>query len=244
MPSLDAKKTPARTPARRSAGWSPAARTIATLLLVLHLAAVVLASWSIPPSSELSQKAVTPFRPYLRATYLNVGYRFFAPNPPLQSNIVRYEVTLQDGHTETGTFPDRGVHRPRLAYHRHFMITSQVFEWAVPPEEDVVPADMPPAFFADAPAEEVEGYRLARTAYVQRLDETKPAMQSIAAHLLHTHGAENVKLYLKQHRVPSRQAVINGMQLTDERLYGERYLGTLVSDGTWQWSEQIRGERN
>ncbi len=241
MPSPDAKKTPSQT---RPIGWSPATRTIVTLLLLWHLAAVVVASWSIPPSSELSQKAVTPFRPYLRATYLNVGYRFFAPDPPRGSNLVRYEVTLEDGHTETGTFPDRDVHRPRLAYHRHFMITSQVIEWAVPPEEDVVPADMPPAFFAEAPAEEVEGYRLARTAYVQRLDETAQAMQSIAEHLLHAHGAEIVKLYLKQHRVPARQAVIDGMQLTDKSLYRERYLGRLASDGTWQWSEQIRGQRN
>ena len=59
-------------------------------------------------------------------------------------------------------------------------------------------------------------------------------MQSIAAHLSHAYGAESVKLYLKQHRVPARQEFIDGTSLTDESLYRERYLGTLAADGTWQ----------
>ena len=245
MPSPNAKKHRAKPPGRRSADWSPAARTIATVALLLHLAAVVLASWSIPPSSELSQKAVTPFRPYLRATYLNVGgYRFFAPNPPTHSNRVRYEVTFEDGQKKQGTFPDRDVHRPRLAYHRHFMIAEQVVAPVVLSEEDIVPASLPPAYLAEAPPEEIKRHREARREYVASLKQQEPALQSIAEHLLHAHGAVHVRLWLVQRRVPTPQDVIGGAELTDEKWIRERRLGEMTAGETWQWSEYIRGERN
>ena len=223
MPSRSARKASVRKPDNGSAGWSPAARTIATVVLILHLAAVVVAPWSGPPPSELSQKVASVFRPYLQMMHLDHGYRFFAPDPPLTSNLVRYKLEMPAGSPSVmieGTFPNREIHTPRLAYHRHFMITSQVFERVALPDD--VLAEMPPAFF----------------------DETGVVMQSIAGHLMYEHGAQSVKLYLKRHRVPRRQAVIEGMQLTDESLYIERFLGTLTSDGTWHWSEQIRGKRN
>jgi len=246
MPSPNAKKNRAKPPGRRSADWSPAARTIATVALLLHLAAVVLASWSIPPASELSQKAVTPFRPYLRATYLNVGgYRFFAPNPPTHSNRVRYKVTFENGQKKEGTFPDRKVHRPRLAYHRHFMIAEQVVAPVVLlREENFVPAHLSAAYLAAAPPEEIEQYPQARREYVARLHRQAPAFQSIAEHLLHTHGALHVRLWLSQRRVPAPQDVIGGTELTDEKWIRERWLGEMTAGETWQWSEYIRGERN
>lgn len=246
MPSPNAKKNRAKPPGRRSADWSPAARTIATLLLLWHLVAVVAAPWAGPPPSELAQKVIPVFRPYLGAMYLDHGYRFFGPDPPQGSNLVSYKLTMPAGSEQAvikGTFPDRRLHKPRMAYHRHFMITSQVIEWAVPPEDDIVPADPPPAFFAEAPAEDVKQYHGARKDYEQRLDQTAPAMQSIAEHLLHTHGAESVELTLELHRVPARQSVIEGMQLTDKSLYRQRYLGRLDSGGAWQWSEEIFGKR-
>ena len=238
MSSPDAKKTPAETPERRPAGWSSAARTIATLLLLWHLVAVVAAPWAGPPPSELAQKVIPVFRPYLGAMYLDHGYRFFGPDPPQGSNLVSYKLTMPAGSEQAvieGTFPDRRLHKPRMAYHRHFMITSQVIEWAVPPEDDIVPAE--------APAEDVKQYHGARKDYLRRLDQTAPAMQSIAEHLLHTHGAESVELTLELHRVPARQSVIEGMQLTDKSLYRQRHLGRLDSGGAWQWSEEILGKR-
>jgi len=50
------------------------------------------------------------------------GYRFFAPEPG-PSHLVRYEVTLPDGSQEQGLFPDRRQHKPRLLYHRYFMLS-------------------------------------------------------------------------------------------------------------------------
>ena len=245
MSSSSKKKSPEAPRDGHHVGWSPAARTIATLLLVWHLAAVFVASWSMPPSSELSQSAAMPFRPYLGATYLNRSvYRFFAPNPPMYSNRVRYEVALEDGQTVSGTFPDRDVHRPRLVYHRHFMIAEQVVAQAVLPEEDIRSANLPPAYFSQAPPGEFERYRQARREYVAALKRHVPAMQSLGEHLLHVHSGSHVKLWLVQRRVPTRQEVIDEMKLTDKRFIRERWLGEMTAGGTWQWSEQIRGQRN
>ena len=65
------------------------------------------------------------FRPYLNFTYLNHGYQFFAPNPG-ESHVIRYTVyDDRGGVIEAGVFPDLRVHRPRLRYHRHFMLAEQ-----------------------------------------------------------------------------------------------------------------------
>jgi hypothetical protein len=61
-------------------------------------------------------------QPYLDVLALGNGYRFFAPEPG-PSHLVRYEITLPDGTLEQGYFPDRAKHRPRLLYHRYFMLS-------------------------------------------------------------------------------------------------------------------------
>lgn len=76
------------------------------------------------------------YRPYLDALYLNHGYHFFAPEPG-PSHLVRYELILQDGSKETGYFPNKTEHWPRLRYHRHFMLSehmAQFTEEGTPPE--------------------------------------------------------------------------------------------------------------
>ena len=56
------------------------------------------------------------------------GYRFFAPDPG-PSHLILYEVSLENGETASGRFPDQNVHRPRLLYHRFFMISEHF--WAL-----------------------------------------------------------------------------------------------------------------
>ena len=53
---------------------------------------------------------------------MNHGYHFFAPEPG-PSHLVRYEWRTEDGKTGEGVFPNLNVHRPRLLYHRHFMMS-------------------------------------------------------------------------------------------------------------------------
>ena len=99
----------------------PAACAIVSVLVVLHVAAVFLGPFALQ-GSEMATVAASVLRPYMDVMGLANGYRFFAPEPG-PSHLVRYELTRADGSQVTGTFPDRQVHRPRLLYHRYFMLS-------------------------------------------------------------------------------------------------------------------------
>ena len=109
----------------QTAGWSRTARLAVSGLLLFHLCAITAAPWSVEPSSILSRRVWSLFRPYLEIAYLNHGYHFFAPEPG-PGHLVRYELELRDGGRRTGFFPNRDQHRPRLLYHRHFMLSEHL----------------------------------------------------------------------------------------------------------------------
>src|SRR5262245_18791585 len=92
-----------------------------SILLILHIAAVFVSPISIPPSSALWDDAWWIFRPYLQMMYLNHGYKYFAPDPG-PSTLLAYTLTFEDGSTRQEIIPNREI-RPRLLYHRHFMLT-------------------------------------------------------------------------------------------------------------------------
>ncbi len=98
-------------------------RAFLSVLIVLHVGAVFIGPWAMPPqNSELAASCARLFQPYLESLGLANGYRFFAPEPG-PSHLVRYEVTLPDGSQQQGVFPDRQRHKPRLLYHRYFMLS-------------------------------------------------------------------------------------------------------------------------
>jgi hypothetical protein len=99
-----------------------AVRAAVSLLVLLHVAAVFVGPWAMPPASLLGTKVGAAFQPYLDVLSLGNGYRFFAPEPG-PSHLVRYEVTQPDGTLVEGFFPNRQEHWPRLLYHRHFMLS-------------------------------------------------------------------------------------------------------------------------
>lgn len=234
----------AQTISDQALGWPGPVRVIVSLILLWHLSAVIVSPWSRPPPvSELSTRVAQYYRPYINALHLNQGYRFFAPDPPPESNIIRYEVTKSDGTVHKGEFPDRRADWPRLLYHRHFMITAQVIAETVPPPESIVPAEMPPAFFAEASKQEIKQYRLERQEYVDRLHQSVPELESLARHLLNQYGGESVKLYDVSHRVPRIGDVRNGMKLTADSLYSKREIGELTAGREWSWAEGIGGRR-
>ncbi len=103
----------------------PAVRAVVSLLVALHVLAVFVGPWAMPPSSTLAADSRRIFQPYLDVLSLGNGYRFFAPEPG-PSHLVRYEVTLADGTLKTGEFPNRQVNWPRLLYHRYFMLSEFV----------------------------------------------------------------------------------------------------------------------
>jgi hypothetical protein len=109
-------------------GW----KAVISIVLVLHLTAVVAAPMVVGPRSGLAEMTFEFFRPYLDAAYLNHGYHFFGPDPG-PSHLVRYVVEKPDGTTVEGVFPNRDEHWPRLLYHRHFMLTERL---AAGPDND------------------------------------------------------------------------------------------------------------
>jgi hypothetical protein len=126
--------------------WGPLVRWLVSLLVVLHLAAVVSAPWNLatadalppgygfqqppPPESIVWQKPVVPrrlhkfFHDYLNLLYLNHGYEFFAPDPA-GTHVIDYQVTPPDGQLRKGRFPSHDEQWPRLLYHRHMMLAEQ-----------------------------------------------------------------------------------------------------------------------
>ncbi|MEW4530314.1 hypothetical protein [Maioricimonas sp. JC845] len=104
--------------------WRRLGFALVNVWLVVHLAAIVIAPASVSPSSPLIRSAWDQVHPYLQTLYLNHGYNFFAPQPG-ESTLVGWEVTRDDGSTESGRFPDRSMF-PRLLYHRHFMLTESL----------------------------------------------------------------------------------------------------------------------
>lgn len=103
-----------------------AVRRVVSVLVILHVAAVFIGPWAMPPqNSELAATVGGVFQPYLDVLSLGNGYRFFAPEPG-PSHLVRYEITLDDGTLKEGVFPDRLEHKPRLLYHRYFMLSEFV----------------------------------------------------------------------------------------------------------------------
>lgn len=105
--------------------WPSWATGVASLAIALHLAAVILAPLAVEPTSALFVQLRGGLAWYIDAAYLNHGYHFFAPEPG-PSHLIAYELELADGQTRQGVFPDRRQNRPRLFYHRHFMLSEKL----------------------------------------------------------------------------------------------------------------------
>lgn len=100
-------------------------RRVISVLLLVHLLALITPPLAMQPAGPLWLSIWSGLRPYLEGMYLNHGYHFFAPDPG-PSHLIRYELEFADGSQREGHFPDSQQHRPRLLYHRHFMLTEYV----------------------------------------------------------------------------------------------------------------------
>jgi hypothetical protein len=99
----------------------PVGFVLVNVWLVYHLAAIILAPWSVPPASRLVQNSWRAVGAYDQLLFLNHGYHYFAPEPG-NSTLVAYVLEMPDGSLQTGRIPNADI-RPRLFYHRHFMLT-------------------------------------------------------------------------------------------------------------------------
>jgi len=170
---------PAASPIR----WSSAARAAASVLILAYLAAVLLPPLAgPPPASALAGRLLEPFRPLVGALCLGHGYRFFAPDPG-PGHSIRWTIERADGSRLSGSLPDRDADRPRLLYHRRFMIAEKIAP-LVPP--------------SDAPA---EVRREARADWL-------PLVEGVAGQLLARHAGARVTLELVEHYLPGPEELV------------------------------------
>ncbi len=185
------------------------ARRLISAWLVFHLMAIVVAPLSVSPSSALFQRTWLVFRPYLQALYLNHGYHFFAPEPG-ESTLLAYTVERANGEQIVGHIPRRDL-RPRLLYHRHFMLTEQMP--FVPPLPDGPPGLPPGVPAVSDPPELIQDW-----------------YRSYARCLLRKYNGSRVTLERVVHYLPSAQMVLDGATLDDPASFQVQPLGTYRRD--------------
>lgn len=100
------------------------------LWLVYHVFAVFIAPAGMPPSSPLLVDISRFAERYNKLLFLNHGYHYFAPDPG-PSTLIAYAAERPGDASATGHFPDPAI-RPRLLYHRYFMLAENI--GAFPPD--------------------------------------------------------------------------------------------------------------
>jgi hypothetical protein len=186
--------------------WSVWPRVVVTLLILWHLAAVALPPLFVGPSGEspLWKAVAAPFWPYIEAADLNHGYRFFGPDPG-PSHLVRYHLEMPDGTSRDGFFPNLAEERPRLLYHRYFMLSEHLnglYEGQM-----IAKSESAPGLPEDSPQR-----RATEVAY-------HALVRSYADELLRRTGAKSVHMELIEHDFPSPEESLSGLRLDDKSLY-------------------------
>lgn len=219
--------------------WSPWLRAAASLAIVWHLVGVMVAPISTPPRFEgadsvLGAKLKSVYLPYMTALDLNHAYKFFAPNPG-DSHLVRYDLYFADGTKRVNRpeqiFPDRVGHWPRLLYHRHFMLTEFINDfappWAWPPGNSstetlpsTVAGPMPqPVAPPTTPAGE------ALPAAPSGPPHTAIYVRAMADYLARKHNATRVDVFYRKHLLPSIEDFNRvGRKLDSPESYRDRLL--------------------
>ncbi|MFN9718041.1 MAG: hypothetical protein ACK58L_05050 [Planctomycetota bacterium] len=99
---------------------------VLSLWLCWHVFCVFIAPAAMPPASPLLHQGYQLASPYNDALFLNHGYHFFAPDPGA-STLISYTIPRTGDAPIVGRFPDVKI-RPRLLYHRYFMLAENL--WA------------------------------------------------------------------------------------------------------------------
>jgi hypothetical protein len=208
----------------------PGIKLVISGLIIFHLTAVFWAPFAFAcnvggSSSPLADPVGRWLHPYMVAMYLDHGYFFFAPNPG-PSHLVRYKVEFAGGRPPVeGMFPDRHDQRPRLMYHRHFMLAEALYNRYVPPQAP--PEPTPPALTASTT--DKARFQTERAAYARMLaawqhqrrqyESLKTAFEQ---HLLAVHGGSKVTITRIEHQIPAPEDVLTrGRKLTESASYIE-----------------------
>ena len=199
-----------------TSAWTFRAQIIASVLLLAHLAAIVAEPFhffsrtQVRPSAADARWLRQTLAPYVDFMYLSHGYFFFAPNPG-PNHLIRCEITPKPpfqsavGTRETSVqFPDRKQQKPRLLYHRHFMLSEFYNTLFTPPE-------LPPDSDQNPTAQ--AQWQSDRDRYVR-------LQQDIKKNLGEKFPNHEIRLDRIEHYQPSEfQYFAEHWKLTDPRLY-------------------------
>jgi hypothetical protein len=106
--------------------WPGWARCLVSIALLLHMAAIVAAALSAPPSSDLLRRIADRFAHYFELIDQGYSYRYYTEPPP--TAIIEARLRFADGREERIIrLPDR-AQRPRLRYQRHLALAHHLFE--------------------------------------------------------------------------------------------------------------------
>ena len=180
-------------------------RWLISTALLIHLMAVALPPMMFQSGgSAMVATLLAPLRVYCEFLYLDRGYAFFAPDPG-PSHLIQAVVTHPDGSLTETMYPDRHQHRPRLLYHRHFMLSEFLTEIYQPP---------------GPPPELVELDRPAAAEWARLRLRYEHVRQSIVDQLRHENSDQPVAIRRIEHLIPSAEEFRSGdFALNDPLLY-------------------------
>ena len=194
-------------------GWPSWAKSAATVLLCLHLAAVVSGALGVPPSSELERRVADLFTWHHGLLDQGYAYRYYAEPPP--TPVVLAALHRADGLPDVEIrIPERAVPGPPMRRQRQLALANALF------------ASARPAHRHDDGEEHGGGESWLARSYASYLCRTNP-------------GTTGVTLYLQQHLIPDPRQVLETTRETGLRfdLFDEsllttpRWIGDFPCDG-------------
>ena len=218
--------------------WSLTARLIASTLISFQMMAIFWPPFTFASSagngssSPFADGVMSWLRPYVSFMFLDHGYFFFAPNPG-PSHLVHYKVEFADSSEPVeGVFPNLKDEKPRLLYHRHFMLAESLQNAFVPPEE---PRSPPlPTNLAESERRSLEAAQkqiLAQqtAAWKHRREQYEMLRKSFEDHLLAKYGGNQVTITRREHLLLSPDEFLRKGQRLD---LPETYVNLLESNQT------------
>ncbi len=190
-------------------------RVILSLLILAHLSAVFappMAFQSRGPRglSPSVSKLLTPLAAYGQTLYLDRGYAFFAPDPG-PPHLMRVEIAGATKNTASDIrwYPHLNDQRPRLLYHRHFMLA----EFLNDSYQPKLPTEAAKLVGPELPLEELQVWRSGRQRY-------EMIVESMNQHLAAKFPDRDVKLDRVEHLLPDFVVyAANPMPLNDPPTY-------------------------